>query len=81
MNRPVAPLSNNAFTAISSWLSNFSNPTFNQTSLNGRSVRHMSLTLSVDYYMVGEEEDTEERGKRDGTKIGIDGKIPRDEET
>jgi len=26
--------------------------------------------------MVGGEEDTKERGKRDGTKIGINGKIP-----
>jgi len=31
--------------------------------------------------MVGEKEDTKERGKRDGTKIGIDGKIPQDKET
>jgi len=31
--------------------------------------------------MVGEEEDTKERGKRDGTKIGINGEIPWDEET
>jgi len=31
--------------------------------------------------MVGGKEDTKERGKRDGTKIGINGKIPRDEET
>ena len=31
--------------------------------------------------MDGEEEDTKRRGKRDGTKIGIDGKIPWDEET
>jgi len=31
--------------------------------------------------MVGGEEDTKERGKRDRTKIGIDGKIPRDKET
>jgi len=31
--------------------------------------------------MVGGKEDTKERGKRNGTKIGIDGKIPRDEET
>jgi len=31
--------------------------------------------------MVGEEEDTKEREKRDGTKIGINGKIPQDEET
>jgi len=31
--------------------------------------------------MVGREEDTKKREKRDGTRIGIDGKIPRDEET
>jgi len=31
--------------------------------------------------MVGGEEDIKEREKRDGTKIGIDGKIPQDEET
>jgi len=31
--------------------------------------------------MVRREEDMKERGKRDGMKIGIDGKIPRDEET
>ena len=31
--------------------------------------------------MVRGEEDMKERGKRDGTKIGIDGKIPQDEET
>jgi len=31
--------------------------------------------------MVGGEKDTKERGKRDGTKIGINGKIPRDKET
>jgi len=31
--------------------------------------------------MVGGEEDTKEREKRDGTKIGIDGKIPQNEET
>jgi len=31
--------------------------------------------------MVRGEEDTKERGKRDGTKIGIDGKIPQDKET
>jgi len=31
--------------------------------------------------MVREEEDTKEREKRDGTKIGIDGKIPWDKET
>jgi len=31
--------------------------------------------------MVGGEEDMKERGKRDRTKIGIDGKIPQDKET
>jgi len=31
--------------------------------------------------MVGGEEDTKERGKRDRIKIGINGKIPQDEET
>jgi len=31
--------------------------------------------------MVERKEDTKEKGKRNGTKIGIDGKIPRDEET
>ena len=31
--------------------------------------------------MVGGEEGMKERGKRDGTKIGIDGKIPWDKET
>jgi len=31
--------------------------------------------------MVGGEGDMKERGKRDGTKIGINGKIPQDKET
>jgi len=31
--------------------------------------------------MVEGKKDTKEKGKRNGTKIGIDGKIPRDEET
>jgi len=31
--------------------------------------------------MVGGEEDMKERGKRDGMKIGINGKIPWDEKT
>jgi len=31
--------------------------------------------------MVGGKEDMKERGKRDRTKIGINGKIPQDEET
>ena len=47
MNRPVAPLSSNAFTAIPLWLSNFSSSTLIQTSLSGWSVHCISLTLSV----------------------------------
>jgi len=31
--------------------------------------------------MDGGEEDMKKRGKRDGTKIGIDGKIPQNEKT
>jgi len=31
--------------------------------------------------MDGGEKDMKKRGKRDGMKIGIDGKIPRDKET
>jgi len=31
--------------------------------------------------MVGGKEDMKGRGKRNGTKIGINGKIPQDEET
>jgi len=47
MNRPVALLSNRAFTATSSWLSNFSSPTLIHTSLSGCKVHRTSLTLSV----------------------------------
>jgi len=31
--------------------------------------------------MVGGERSMKKKGKRDGTKIGFNGKIPRDEET
>jgi len=31
--------------------------------------------------MVGEKEDTKGKGKRGGMKTGVDGKIPRNEET
>ena len=34
-----------------------------------------------EYYMVGEERGTKKKGKRDRTKIGFNGKIPRDEKT
>ena len=34
-----------------------------------------------EYYMVRGERGTKKKGKRDGTKIGFDGKIPRDEKT
>jgi len=33
------------------------------------------------YYMDGGKEDTKGREKRDGTKTGVDGKIPWDEES
>jgi len=33
------------------------------------------------YYMAGEREDTRKKEKKDGTRIGIDGKIPRDKKT
>jgi len=45
------------------------------------SVRNYLGNSQQNYYMVGKEEDTKEREKRDGMKIGIDGKIPWDEET
>ena len=31
--------------------------------------------------MVGGEEDMKEKERRDGTRIGVDGKIPQDEES
>jgi len=45
------------------------------------SVRNYLGNSQQNYYMVGKEEDMKERGKRDGMKIGIDGKIPWDKET
>ena len=33
------------------------------------------------YCMIGEEKYMKEKGREDGTKTGIDGKIPWDEET
>ena len=47
MNRPIALLSNNAFTATPSWLFSFSSSTFIYTSLSSYSVCHTSLILSV----------------------------------
>ena len=47
MNRPIALLSNSAFTAIPSWLSSFSSPTFIHTSLSSCNVHHISLALLV----------------------------------
>jgi len=37
--------------------------------------------LRQNYYMNGGKENTKGREKRDGTKIGVDGKIPQDEES
>ena len=47
MNRPVALLSNSAFTATPSWLSSFSSPTFIYTSLSSCNVHRTSLAPSV----------------------------------
>jgi len=38
-------------------------------------------SLRQNYYMDGKEGDTKKKERRDGTKIGIDGKISRDEES
>jgi len=38
-------------------------------------------SLRQNYCMDGEEEDTKGKGRRGGTRIGIDGKIPWDEES
>jgi len=35
----------------------------------------------LNYYTVGGEEDMKGKERRGGTRIGIDGKIPRDEES
>ena len=37
--------------------------------------------LQLNYYMVGGKEDTKGKGRKDGTRTGIDGKIPRDKES
>ena len=47
MNRSVALLSSNALTAIPSWFSSFSSPTFIQTSFSSHRVHRTSFTLSV----------------------------------
>ena len=47
MNKPVASLFNNAFTAIPSWFSSFFSPTFIHTSHSSCSVCHTSLILLV----------------------------------
>ena len=47
MNKPIAPPSNNAFTAALLWLSSFSSLPFIYTSHSSRSVHCTSLTLSV----------------------------------
>jgi len=38
-------------------------------------------SLRQNYYMDGKKGDTKKKERRDGTKIGIDGKISRDEES
>ena len=38
-------------------------------------------SLQQNYYMDGGGKNTKKKGKKDGTKIEVDGKIPQDEET
>ena len=44
-------------------------------------VKNYQENLWLNYYTVGGEKDMKEKEKRDGMKTGIDGKIPRDEES
>jgi len=37
--------------------------------------------LQLNYYMIGEGKDMRKKERRGGTRIRIDGKIPRDEES
>jgi len=43
--------------------------------------RNYQGSSQLNYYMVGGEEDIKEKERRDGTRIGVDGKIPQDEES
>jgi len=44
-------------------------------------VKNYQGNLWLNYYMNGGEKDMKGKERRDGTRIGIDGKIPRDEES
>ena len=44
-------------------------------------VRNYQENLQLNYYMDGGEKDMKGKERRDGTRIGIDGKIPRDKES
>jgi len=44
-------------------------------------VENYQENLWLNYYMDGGEEDTKGKERRDGTKIGINGKIPRDKKS
>jgi len=44
-------------------------------------VENYQGNLWLNYYMDGEEEDMKGKERRDGTRTGINGKIPRDEES
>jgi len=44
-------------------------------------VKNYQGNLRLNYYMDGEEEDMKGKERRDGTRTGTDGKIPRDEES
>jgi len=45
------------------------------------SVENYQENLWLNYYIDRGEKDMKRKERRDGTKIGIDGKIPRDEES
>jgi len=44
-------------------------------------VENYQENLWLNYYMDGGEKDMKEKERRDGTRIGIDGKIPWDKES
>jgi len=44
-------------------------------------VENYQENLWLNYYMDGGEEDTKGKERRDGTKIGINGKIPRNKKS
>jgi len=43
--------------------------------------RNYQGNLQLNYYTVGGKKDTKEKGRKDGMRTGIDGKIPWDKES